>query len=322
MISTLTDRYVWAVVRSLPEQKRADVERELRGLIGDAAEARAENGTDPETAEREAVVELGDPDRLAAGYADRPPYLIGPAFFPAYVRLLRLLVPIVLPIAAVGGAIGAVVDNGNIGEIIAGSVVALLTAGVHLFFWVTVVFAILDRTGASPNTPGVGWDPSNLPEAPDDSPSRISVPDTVSGLVFVVIGVGLVILQRFRSVFHDASGAIPVLDPGLWSLWIPAFFVLAAAQAIFLVALWRRGPWTYGAAAVQAVLQLVFAAVTCYLLVTGQVFNPDFLDRVPEVGEWGRIVVVITVASIAATSLWGAYDPFRRIHRAKVMKTA
>jgi hypothetical protein len=38
MTATLTDRYVWAVVRLLPEDQRSDVEPELRALVGDLTE--------------------------------------------------------------------------------------------------------------------------------------------------------------------------------------------------------------------------------------------------------------------------------------------
>ena len=37
---TLTDRYVWAVLKSLPEAKRADIDRELRASIADDIDAR------------------------------------------------------------------------------------------------------------------------------------------------------------------------------------------------------------------------------------------------------------------------------------------
>src|SRR5690606_7305232 len=78
---TLTDRYVYAVIRSLPESQRADIERELRASIADAIETRIEAGEAPEAAERATLTELGDPMRLAGEYADRPSWLIGPKYF-------------------------------------------------------------------------------------------------------------------------------------------------------------------------------------------------------------------------------------------------
>jgi len=60
----------------------------------------ADRGADALTAEREAVAELGDPDRRAALSANRPMHLIGPTYFFRYLRLLKLLMSIVVPIAA------------------------------------------------------------------------------------------------------------------------------------------------------------------------------------------------------------------------------
>ena len=36
-MTTLTDRYVWAAARTLPESQRAEFDRELRERIGDAS---------------------------------------------------------------------------------------------------------------------------------------------------------------------------------------------------------------------------------------------------------------------------------------------
>jgi len=69
----LTERYVQAALRGLPPQQRSDIERELRTSIADAVDAKMEAGSDAAVAEREALTELGDPARLAAGYADRNP---------------------------------------------------------------------------------------------------------------------------------------------------------------------------------------------------------------------------------------------------------
>src|SRR3546814_3153315 len=67
---SLTDRYVAAVLRALPEDKRADIEKELRTSIADAIDARTETGEPAAEAERAVLQELGDPARLAAGRSE------------------------------------------------------------------------------------------------------------------------------------------------------------------------------------------------------------------------------------------------------------
>ena len=90
-MSTLTDRYVDAVAAHLPEGQRADIARELRSQILEAVEGRAP-GVDPEAAEREAIMGLGHPATLAAGYRGTQRYLIGPAFYEFYLHRLDNIV--------------------------------------------------------------------------------------------------------------------------------------------------------------------------------------------------------------------------------------
>src|SRR5258708_26697341 len=82
-----TERYLATVLRSIPEPKRTDVERELRSSIEDAIEERLAAGHDASTAERVVLEALGDPSALAAAYTGQPNYLIGPELFPLYRRL-------------------------------------------------------------------------------------------------------------------------------------------------------------------------------------------------------------------------------------------
>ena len=99
--TTLTDRYVDAILRRLPERQRPDIEQELRASIADAVDDRLEAGADPAEAETAVLTELGDPARLAAGYADRPLHLIGPELYPrlhaAADGLLAIVVPTLPP---------------------------------------------------------------------------------------------------------------------------------------------------------------------------------------------------------------------------------
>ena len=87
-MTTLTDRYVWAVLRAVPSRQRDELEPEIRALVADAADAHADNAA-PDAAERAALVELGDPDALAARYTDATRFLIGPRLYPEWERLLE-----------------------------------------------------------------------------------------------------------------------------------------------------------------------------------------------------------------------------------------
>jgi len=59
--ATLTDRYVDAAMRTVPETQRDDLAAELRGSIDDQIEARLAEGEDHASAERAVLTDLGNP---------------------------------------------------------------------------------------------------------------------------------------------------------------------------------------------------------------------------------------------------------------------
>ena len=141
-MTTLTDRYVWAAARTLPEAQRAEFGRELRERIGDVIDARVDRGAAPADAEHAALVELGDPLQLASSYIDRPLQLIGPKYFLTWWRLLKLLLVIVVPLAAAGVLLGQVIAQAPVGSMIGVTIGTTISVAVHIAFWTTLAFAI------------------------------------------------------------------------------------------------------------------------------------------------------------------------------------
>ena len=307
--STLTDRYVAAAVRSLPENQRADVERELRASIEDDVDARVEGGAPLEAAEREALTTLGDPGGLAARYSERPLYLIGPTNFLVYRRTLVLIVSIVVPIAAIASGIVHALLGDPIGAIIASVAVTAFTSAIQIAFWITLVFAVLDWSGASRRGPLVPWTVDSLPDVPE---RRAQLGDTIASLVFLALAVGFVFYQQFLPVAWNTGGSVdvPLLDPALWSLWIPVILGLIVLEAVFTVAKHRAGGWTWPLAVVNIVLAAAGATVVAALALGDSLYNPDFLAAFP----WGTnddVVAIINVGTAVVSvgvALWDAID--------------
>ena len=161
----------------------------------------------PEAAERAALAELGDPDALAAQYMDTTRFLIGPRLYPEWERLLRLLLPIVVPIAGI--AVGAVgwVSGKPVGEAIVSGLGVAFNVAVQLAFWFTLVFAIAERTGSAvaPLT-GQPWSPDQLPEIP--APDRMSLGEAIATIAFGVF-VLVAIVWAAGSPARSSSRAPP-----------------------------------------------------------------------------------------------------------------
>src|ERR1035437_7863227 len=82
------NRYVYQVSRFLMVKNKEDIEKEIRTLIDDMLDEKCQ-GRPATQNELDAVfTELGKPMELAAKYNDNKRYLIGPALFPIYWRVL------------------------------------------------------------------------------------------------------------------------------------------------------------------------------------------------------------------------------------------
>lgn len=304
---TLTDRYVWAVLKSLPEAKRSDIDRELRASIADDVDARVAAGEDPGAAERAVLTELGEPMRLAAGYAGRPLALIGPDLYVDYVRLLRLLAVTVIPIVAITLFVINALSGAAPGELIGGTLGIVISVAVHLGFWVTLVFALVERTGAA-KTSGLKddapFDPADLPAIATGTTGGRS--ELIASLVFALLVPVALVWQQISSNFVDADGTpIPVINPQLWSFWLPYLIALAVLTAIFAVVVYRVGRWTWPLVVVNAVITIATIGPIVWLVATGAALNEAYLDRLGWVEFVAAGSPAATIAAIVLVGIGG-----------------
>lgn len=320
-MTALTDRYVWAVLRAVPAAQRADLEPEVRALVADAIEARTgeptPTGATAEAAERAALTELGDPGLLAARYADRPQYLLGPALFPEWKRLLTLLLPIVVPVVSIVVLAANLLSDAPVGQAVASAVSTGFTVTIQMLFWFTLVFALAERFGGQDALRGKAWTIADLPELPESG--RLGIVDAISTVVANVFVIGSILWVQLLPPIVLEGHAFPLFDPALWSFWLPYFIVVSLAEIAFTIVLYMRGRWTLTFAAVNAVLGAAFAVPALWLLQNDLLFNPLLVDKVGSAtdGTWLEvtgIVIGVTVVVVVATD---AIDGFRKAVRSE-----
>ncbi|MFG3532966.1 HAAS signaling domain-containing protein [Streptomyces sp. NPDC047917] len=306
---TLTDRYVVEVVRRIPTGQRGDVADELRATIADTIEARGPAA--PETVEREVLTEMGDPIRLAARYADRPLALIGPRLYPTYVRLLTVLLSTVLPVVTTTSAVLDVLDGQGVGEVIGGAVGAVFSVGAQMIAWLTVVFALIERSGKRADTVGGAWTPDDLPErrVPKERGTA-----AYAGVAWHALLIALIVWQHTAQPYQsDAGTRLDVLNPGLWSGWIwpilAGLVSLVTLDAIRAVQVWTRSLaiWSAGA-------QAAFTLPLAWVLHRQELFNPAFLSDAN--GGWQTPQFVYTVAVVGVLAV-GAGEVVKRFREAR-----
>ena len=314
-MTPLTDRYVRAVLRAVPLAKRTELEPEIRALVADAVDAHAGDAS-PEAAERAALAELGDPDALAAQYTDRTRFLIGPRLYPEWERLLRLLLPIVVPIAGI--AVGAVgwVSGKPVGEAIVSGLGVAFNVAVQLTFWFTLVFAIAERTGTAvaPLT-GQPWSPDQLPELP--SPDRMSLGEAIATVAFGVFVLVAIVWVQLASPIVIEGTSYPLFDPATWAWWVWYVLALTLAEIAFAAALYRRGRWTWGFATLNAALGAALAIPAVYLISENLLFNDELVAAIDAqtTTDWFSTSMAITALVIVLVTVIDAVDGFRKAWR-------
>jgi hypothetical protein len=313
-MTTLTDRYLAATLRSVPAARREEIATELRASIEDMIEGRSAGGQDTATAEREVLTELGNPAQLAARYADRRLQLIGPTYYLAWERLLKLLLSFVP--AVVGVLVGLVeaTDGKNPGGAVGAGIAAALQVVVQIAFWVTLVFAVIERTNTALNLPE--WTVDQLPDVRADR--QITLTDTAAAIGWLVLVIAYLPLQHFHSFVPASDGGnLPILDPALWSFWLPFLIAVLVATIGLEIAKYRAGRWTWPLVAVNAVLDLAFAVPVVWLLLTDRLLNPEFVAHFDWLGRGDNLNSVATLAVVGTilVVLWDIVDSVVKAYR-------
>ncbi|RIV37824.1 permease prefix domain 1-containing protein [Micromonospora radicis] len=304
MTTSLTDRYLAATLRSVPTARREEIADELRASIGDMIDGRTADGLDAATAEREVLTELGNPAQLAARYTDRRLQLIGPEYYPAWRRLLITLVSTIPPVVGVLMAVLETTTADNPGGAVGAGVSAAFNVAVQIAFWVTVVFAVLERIGTPLNLPE--WTVDQLPDEPVDR--DISLTDVCASIVVLGLFIAILPWQQFQTVVGDGD-RLPILDPALWTSWLPVLVVVLVASIGLEFAKYRARRWSWPLVAVNALLGLAFAVPAIWLLLTDRLFNADFTARFSWLRDGGVDTVArITVVVIVVVTVWDVID--------------
>jgi hypothetical protein len=313
-MNSLTDRYLAATLPSVPAARRAEIAAELRGSIEDMIEDRAGNGQDPVAAEREVLTELGNPERLAARYADRRLQLYGPTYYLTWLRLLRLLLSFVPAIVGTVVAVLDAADGHAVGGAIGSGIGTAIEVAIQIAFWLTLVFAIVDRTKPALDLPG--WSVDQLPDAPVNR--DISLATTATAVAGLLFAIAFLPGQHLRPWLKAADGAgIPIIDPALWTSWLPVIIAVLVASVVFEIVKYRTGHWTWPLVAVNALLHLAFAVPVAWLMLSDRLLNPAFVQRFDRLRESDDLATGanIGVVILAVIVIWDVIDSVVKTRR-------
>ncbi len=203
--------------------------------------------------------------------------------------------------------------SGNtVGQAITAGIGTAITVTLQTLFWVTLVFAVIERAAGHESIKSKPWTVDDLPELPDDG--RISVVDAVSTVIANVVVVAAILWVQLQPPIVLDGQAFPLFDPSLWSFWLPYFIVVSVVEIVFTIVLYMRGRWTWTFAVINAALGAAFAIPVVWLLQNDLLLNPALVAEVGTAtdGTWldvTGIVIGVTVVVIVAAD---AIDGFRK----------
>lgn len=299
----LLRRYLEAVAVWLPAGQRNDIAAELaedlRSRIDEQENALGHALTEDELAA--ILKQRGRPLAVAGSYS-RERYLIGPALFPIYRFLLKLVILwIEFPLFAfIIGPLNTIGSPHPIGAVFQ-TLSSYLLAAIVSFTAITAIFASLER---HPPLLACDWDPKRLctftvPKAildADPATWARGLAQVVSSIVFAIGG--QIALEYWRR-FHFAPfgpGLDPVLHIAYWL--VICSLLLGAVQGVTVMILPGQVRLRAALRLANAVLSLAVVAIFFQAKiierVLAMIFGPGILNAV-----WMRYSVQFSLAVIA-----------------------
>ena len=133
--------------------------------------------------------------------------------------------------------------------------------------------------------------------------------DLVASLVFLGLFAAFIVVQQFGLPWVAVLEGVPLLNPELWSFWLPYFLVLIVLEMLFAVGIYMWG-WNWWLASANVALNIAFTVPAVWLLTTGQLISADALDAIgwpwDVDSEW--VVTAIIVVVVVGVAIWDVVD--------------
>ncbi|UOQ43781.1 hypothetical protein MUN89_18150 [Halobacillus salinarum] len=304
----MIERYIYSVMRRLPQSQRSDIGEELRSLIEDML---LERGTDQNPSEKDVeavLLELGPPHELALKYGGQRRYLISPELFYFYQIILK----IVLVSALVGLSsvfiIEAIINPMDILSYFVDYIVSLVQVGPQAFAWVTLAFALMEYKGIVPDElkkeRSQEWSPSQLPAVPDRK-KQIKKGETIFGiivsvfvLIFVIQSNDFIGLPVFAN--DQLVTIVPFFNLEHYSSFLVLIIIIIGLGILKECVKLLIGKWTKKLAASLLLINLVILVLGVFLLQYGGLWNPEFLQQFSDAAGFK----IGSEAYAAAKTIW------------------
>lgn len=296
MKNEMVERYVYDVVRRLPEKQRQDIKEELITLIEDMLEERMDNGKGEKENVEAVLRELGAPAALADKYRGEKQYLIGGEYYSTYLQVLKIVLICVVAGMLISAAVSFfvhsidadAVSNGLLNIVIEGfvNIAAIPGACIGAFGLITLIFAIMERNQVKLHDK-TDWKLGELPQIPKKK-SLISRGDSVAGIVFTVLGMILLICvpELFGAWLKNKEGvvvAVPVFNMEVWNKTLVLIIISMVAGLVDEVVKLIKGRYCLTVLWTNIVTGCISIGVAIKILADPNVWNQKFWTQIGEI---------------------------------------
>lgn len=320
----LIERYVYAVTEHLPVNSRKDVADELRSNIEDML---PEYPADKDI--REVLLKLGNPRKLANEYNPSKRYLIGPALYDSYISLLKLVTGIVaaviLGVTLLGWAFQFPESN-NYASLMTQVIGNAISAAIQAALWVTIVYAILERSGVNEGQMPFSkkeWSVDDLPTDVVSPSKKISRTETGFSLFFTLLFVSALYFNpNLIAIYitgNHSTEIIPLFSEQRLANYLVAILLITLLQLGFIVWKFIQGKWNLPLAIANLIQNVAFSILMIVLLSDRHLFSQNFFSRVADltntssnqiIEHWYRGTSIVIILVIIIIALWDSFSTF------------
>jgi hypothetical protein len=276
--------------------------------------------------------EFGSPLKLANEYNPKKRYLIGPGYYDHYISVLKMIVGICIAVFAGISIVEWAVDMPtkfsqveSITNLITSTISAVVEGALQAFFWVTLIFFILERSGVEDGRIPFSkeqWKPENLPEIPVNTKSKISRSETVISVFMTVFFTAFIYFQpQLIAIYIKDGNGITSVTPlfviDRLQTYMPIILCLAFVQLGIYIWKYLKGYWTLPLAIGNTINNILFAIMVAVMLNDNSLFHEGFFLKAVKIFapsatsamEWSErsrwICMVVIIAICIGESVAG-----------------
>lgn len=237
-------------------------------------------------------------------------------------------------ISLIDGFLSSTMDTGILGvsiEIFVSILVGTIEGIIQAILWVTFVFAILERSGASHGQISLTnkkWTIEDLPTTPVNSKRKISRIETAFGMFFTVIFTSLLYFPpQFIGIYEGNNSGLNLIATLFDSQQLSSCkrTILPIFSITFCILIWKFvvESWSIPLAIMNTILNILLCIPIFTMIHDHSLLNQNFmsnlarLTQIPlsEITNGLGIGILIFTVSFIAISAWDCVDGFLKCRK-------